>query len=256
MKMAVIGCGNLATAVVSKIDGVELHTYTPSFVRADSLAKLKSGSSYRELKDIPKVDYLVLGMKPQQFLEFAKEFKDLLDPKTIVISLLAGTSVKTIQDHLGANKIVRVMSNTPALVGEGLHALFYQNVDQKDVVENLFKASGKTIILESEDQIDAITCFSGSGPAYVFELARVLSKELEGRGFSEVNAAMIIKQTMLGSSILMAQSDKSPLELRVDVTSKAGVTEKVLNSIEADGFENIWKKALIAGEKRIKELKG
>jgi pyrroline-5-carboxylate reductase len=256
MKMAVIGCGNLATAVVSKIEGVELHTYTPSFKRADELAKLKSGQAYRELKDLPIVDYLVLGMKPQQFESFAKDFKKLLGPETVIISLLAGTSVQTIEEHLGCSKVVRVMSNTPALVGEGLHALYFKSVEKKDEVEAFFKASGKTLVLDSEDQIDAITCFSGSGPAYVFELARVLTSELVKRGFSEVDAAMVIKQTFLGSSILMSESDKTPIELRVQVTSKAGVTERVLNTIENEGLENIWKKALVAGEQRIKELKG
>jgi pyrroline-5-carboxylate reductase len=164
--------------------------------------------------------------------------------------------VKTIKEHLGAKKIARVMSNTPALVGEGLHALYFEGIENPDIVENFFKASGKTIVLKSEDQIDAITCFSGSGPAYVFELARVLTKELQSRGFSSAEAEIVIKQTFLGSSILMSKEEKSPLELRKQVTSKAGVTEKVLESIEADGFEPLWTKAILAGEKRIKELKG
>ncbi len=256
MKMAVVGCGNLATAVISKIDGVDLHTYTPSFTRAEELARLKSGKAYRDLKDLPKVDYLVLGMKPQQFEEFAFGFKDQLDKETIVISLLAGTSVKTIRKHLGSKRIVRVMSNTPALVGEGLHALYFDNVENTETVEGFFKTSGKTIVVGSEEKIDAITCFSGSGPAYVFELARVLTNELEGRGFSQEEAEAVIKQTILGSSILMSKSESSPLELRSQVTSKNGVTEKVLGSIEADGFEALWKKAILAGDQRINELKG
>lgn len=256
MKMAVIGCGNLATAVVSKIDGVELHTYTPSFTRAEALAKEKGGNAYRELKDLPIVDYLILGMKPQQFPGFAKEFKQYLDPNTVVISLLAGTAVDTINELLGSEKVVRVMSNTPALIGEGLHALYFENIADKTQVESFFKASGKTLVLDEEEKIDSITCFSGSGPAYVFELARVLSKELEGRGFSAEEASLVIKQTVLGSSLLMSDSKLSPLELREQVTSKAGVTEKVLASIKESGFEELWKKALVAGETRIKELKG
>ena len=256
MKMAVIGCGNLATAVVSKIEGIELHTYTPSFTRAEALAKLKGGVAYKELKNLPKVDYLVLGMKPQQFIDFAKEFRPYFDPQTVVISLLAGTSVKSINEHLGASKVLRVMSNTPALVGAGLHALYFENIDNQEIAENFFKASGKILVLKKEEQIDSITCFSGSGPAYVFELARVLSKELEGRGFSAKEASLVIKQTVLGSSLLMSDSKLSPLELREQVTSKAGVTEKVLASIKESGFEELWKKALAVGETRIKELKG
>lgn len=256
MKMAVIGCGNLATAVVSKIEGVELHTYTPSFTRADELAKLKAGKSYKELRDIPKVDFLLLGMKPQQFNDFASSYKEHLDKETIIISLLAGTTVEAISKALGCEKVVRVMSNTPALVGEGLHALYYKNIEKPLVIENFFKASGVTINLDSEEKIDDITCFSGSGPAYVFELGRVLTNELERRGFSKEDSVAVIKQTIYGSSLLMSKSEKSPKDLREEVTSKAGVTEKVLNSIKEDGFEESWKKALEAGDKRIKELKG
>jgi len=256
MKVAVLGCGNLATAVVSKLEGFEFHTYTPSFKRAEDLANLKNGTAHKELKDIPLTDFLILGMKPQQFEEFAKVYKEYFNDTTVVISLLAGTDTKTIMNALGAKSVVRVMSNTPAIIGKGLHALYFKNVEEVSIVEEMFRASGETIILESEGQIDAITHFSGSGPAYLFDLARILTAELEKRGFKGDQASMAIKQTLLGSAALLKNSELPAVELRKQVTSKAGVTEKVLESLWDFGIDSAYEKALIAGDKRIAELKG
>lgn len=256
MKLAVLGCGNLATAVVSKLEGFEIHTYTPSFTKAESLAKLKGGTAHKELKDVPLCDYVMLGMKPQQFETFADEYKELFDAKCTVISLLAGTDIRTIRHGIWATKVARVMSNTPALIGEGLHALYFENIDEPKIIEDMFKASGKTITLESEEQIDAITHFSGSGPAYIFDMARILTEELIKRGIKEEDAKLAIKQTLLGSSQLLSDSELNAIELRKQVTSKAGVTEKVLESLWDSGLEQAWNKALAAGDKRIAELKG
>lgn len=256
MKIAVIGCGNLATAVVSKLEGFEIHTYTPSFTKAAELAKLKSGTAHKSLEDIPYCDFVILGMKPQQFLEFTKEYKSFFNSKSTIISLLAGTDVQTIARELGAQKIARVMSNTPALIGEGLHALYFKDIEDQKTIQEMFKASGKVITLGSEDQIDAITHFSGSGPAYVFDMARALIKELVDRGLSETDARLAIAQTLYGSSKLLLESDLEAITLRKQVTSKAGVTEKVLESLWDSGFDEAWNKALKAGDKRISELKG
>lgn len=256
MKLAVLGCGNLATAVVSKLEGFEVHTYTPSFTKAQKLAELKSGTAHKELSDIPSCDYIILGMKPQQFLDFAKDYKPLFKKESTVISLLAGTDVKTISEALGAEKIIRVMSNTPALIGKGLHGLFFQNVSDQKTVENMFSFSGETITLDSEEKIDAITHFSGSGPAYVFDMARILTNELMERGIGEAEAKQAIAQTLLGSAALLKDSKIDAIDLRKQVTSKAGVTEKVLESLWDSGLEEAWNKALKAGDKRIAELKG
>ncbi|MBK22787.1 MAG: hypothetical protein CME70_02180 [Halobacteriovorax sp.] len=256
MKIAVLGCGNLATAVVSKLEGFEFHTYTPSYIRAEELAKLKNGTAYKELKNIPLTDFVILGMKPQQFEEFAKVYKDFFDDSSVVISLLAGTSTDTIKKALGAKSVARVMSNTPAIIGKGLHALYFSNVDQSSVVESMFKVSGETIVLDSEDKIDGITHFSGSGPAYLFDLARILTSELEKRGLTNEQANMAIKQTLLGSAELLKNSELPAIELRKQVTSKAGVTEKVLESLWDFGIDNAYEKALIAGDERIAQLKG
>ncbi len=256
MKIAVLGCGNLATAVVSKLEGFEIHTYTPSFMRAEKLAIKKGGISHRKLKDVPATDYIILGMKPQQFDEFSKDFKNHFDSDTVVISLLAGTDVATIKKSLGAKSVARVMSNTPALVGEGLHALFFSDVEKPEIVEKMFKASGEIITLDSEEKIDAITHFSGSGPAYLFDLARILTAELEKRGLTSEQASLAIKQTLRGSSILLKNSDLSAIELRKQVTSKAGVTEKVLESLWESGIDKAYEKALVAGDEKIAQLKG
>lgn len=256
MKIAVLGCGNLATAVISKIEGFELHTYTPSFTKAEKLAKLKDGIAHKELSDIPECDFVVLGMKPQQFKDFAKEYSKYFSSNSTVISLLAGTDVKTISKALGAKKIARVMSNTPALIGEGLHALYFQNIEDTQIIKDLFMTSGKVITLENEEQIDAITHFSGSGPAYVFDMARILVNELTSRGIKSEDAKLAISQTLLGSSRLLEDSTLEAVDLRKQVTSKAGVTEKVLESLWESGIEQAWNKALAAGDKRIKELKG
>ena len=242
--------------MISKLEGFEVHTYTPSFTKAEYLAKAVGGTAHRKLEDVPECDYVILGMKPQQFDDFAKEYKNHFNASSTVISLLAGTAIETIRHGIWANKVARVMSNTPALIGEGLHALYFENVSEPKIIEDILKASGKTITLDSEEQIDAITHFSGSGPAYLFDMARILTKELESRGISKENAKLAINQTLVGASALLESSEDDAVELRKKVTSKAGVTEKVVESLWDSGIEQAWNKALIAGDKRISELKG
>lgn len=259
MKLAVLGCGHLASAVVSKLNAIEVHTYTPSFVKAQALAELTKGTAHRKLGKIPKCDFYMLGMKPQQFSQFAEEFKEYINTEATLISLLAGTDVSTLSSSLGINKVVRVMSNTPALIGEGLHSVFFKNVDSKverEQIIKILKISGEVLTLNTEDQIDAITHFSGSGPAYLFDLARILTDELTSRGIESEAAALAIKQTLFGASTLLLKSDSSATELRSQVTSKNGVTEQVLKSLWDSNLEESWKKALKLGDQKIKQLKG
>lgn len=156
-----------------------VHTYTPSFSRAEKLAMETSGTAYKNPSDIPKVDAYLIGCKPQQFDQLAMEFKDKIGKDKIIISILAGVKADRISEKLGNRKVVRIMPNTPTLVSKGVSLLYsseYMDIDEKREVEDLISKTSKVYSFEDEEMIEKLSGLTGSGPAYVFELARILQR--------------------------------------------------------------------------------
>lgn len=259
MKLAVLGCGNMATALVTPMSGkLDIFTYTPSKTKAISLAIEVSGVACSTLKEIPHCDFYMIGCKPQQFEALASELKDLIPQDAVVISLMAGISVDYICSQLDHGPVIRTMPNTPSLVGKGVLALYANketSSQKSDLVVQLFETGAEVFQFDQETKVDEITPFSGSGPAYIFELARIFTDKMIRMGIDPVIAKKMIAGTFAGASEMLVKSDDSFETLRNNVTSKNGVTYEALKVFEENKLQNISNIAIDAAYKRVLELK-
>ncbi len=231
--------------------------YTPSNTRAITLAKNVSGTHLESLEKVPSSDFYMISCKPQQLSDLAKEIKGKLNPDAVVISILAGTTTDTLKSLLGVEKVLRVMPNTPSLVGAGVNAFYFSaavSKEEREFLTKTFESFSKVFTFEAEKEIDIITGFSGSGPAYIFEFSRILVEKMISMGIDKEIATEMIKWTFYGSSKLQLESSDSSEELRNKVTSKKGVTFEALEVFKGAGFEKIVDQALDAAYNRSVEL--
>jgi pyrroline-5-carboxylate reductase len=230
-----VGSGNMAEALIKGI--ITAKVYAPQNIlvsdirpeRLELLAKeyhVQPADSNAALAS--KVDILVLSVKPQNMTEALQSIKDALKKDTLVISIAAGIKVANITAVLGDIAIVRVMPNTPALIGQGASALF-ANDKAKPVMEKAM--FGKAVVVDDEGLIDAVTAVSGSGPAYYFLLMEEMIKAAEQLGLPDNVAKELVLQTAKGAALLATSADEkgeSPAQLRRKVTSPGGTTEAAL----------------------------
>ena len=202
----------------------------------------------------------IVAVKPQMMGEALGQLAALGNGQTIVISIAAGTSIATFEDALGnETPIIRAMPNSPAAVGRGITALIGNvNVsdDAMDMAEELLTAIGQCVRLEAEDQMDAVTAVSGSGPAYVFHLIETLAAAGEAEGLSPELALKLAKATVGGAGQLAEDAEEDPTQLRVNVTSPNGTTQAALEVLmdDNDGFPALLKRAVTAAAQRSREL--
>jgi pyrroline-5-carboxylate reductase len=176
----------------------------------------------------------------------------------LVISVMAGILERSIQDWLGgAIPLVRAMPNTPAMIQAGaivLHATPETSPAQRSQAETILRAGGLTRWVEQEEQMDAVTALSGSGPAYFFLLMEILEQAGAELGLDPESARLLTIQTALGAARMAMESDDSPRELRERVTSPGGTTERALGILESGGIRPLVTRAVSAARERSKEL--
>jgi pyrroline-5-carboxylate reductase len=241
-----VGSGNMAEALIKGI--ITAKVCAPgniliSDIRPERLQLLSKQYGVQPADSnaalVEKADILVLSVKPQNMTEALESIKDAFKADTLVISIAAGIRVAKIAAALGDVAIVRVMPNTPALISEGASALF-ANEKAKPMLEKaekIFAAVGRTVVVENEGLIDAVTAVSGSGPAYYFLLMEEMIKAACELGLPGDVAKDLVLQTAKGAALLAVEADKkgeTPAELRRKVTSPGGTTEAALK-VFADG---------------------
>jgi pyrroline-5-carboxylate reductase len=180
--------------------------------------------------------------------------KDLFKENQILISVLAGIKIEKIKELAEKPLIVRIMPNTPALIGEGVIGVsFEKNTEKKDYILSLLKTLGEVYEVK-EELLDVITGLSGSGPAYVFNFIDALAQGGVKMGLSYDMALKIATQTVLGSARLLKESGQHPVVLRDMVTSPAGTTIYGLHELEKKNFKDAVMSAVESATKRSKEL--
>ena len=209
--------------------------------------------------EVDVLDVIVVAVKPQILADVLPTLKTLVADKTVVISVAAGKTIREFAEALHVNQpIVRTMPNTPSIVGAGITALFandHVSPAQKDAASELLSAVGQVVWLDSEDQMDAVTAVSGSGPAYVFHLTECIEAAAIDQGLSPELAAQLARATVSGAGALMAQSPESAGKLRENVTSPGGTTAAALDVLMDDqALETLLKRAIDAATKRSIEL--
>ncbi len=204
-----------------------------------------------------EADLIILSVKPQDFPSVHAELQRVIQPSQLVLSIMAGVSIQKIQEVLAHPLVIRAMPNTPALLGMGMTAFAAAReveIGQLRRVENLINATGRSVFLEDESLLDAVTAVSGSGPAYFFYLVKAMIEAGKQMGFPESLAALLVKQTMLGSFHLINNADKSLDELIQTVASKGGTTEAALKRFEEGGLADTLIAGLHAAQHRATEL--
>jgi pyrroline-5-carboxylate reductase len=202
-------------------------------------------------------DLLMLAVKPQNMEEALEAVKPGLSSETLIISIAAGISSAYIQERLGPDfRVVRVMPNTPALVGAGAAGIAMSaNCREEDAeaARTIFEAVGIAEMFP-EDAIDAVTALSGSGPAYFFNMVECLVRAAVDQGLPEDKATRLAAQTLLGAGRLLLESGESAETLRQRVTSKGGTTEAALKRFGEEGFERVIAAGVAAATARSREL--
>ncbi len=203
-------------------------------------------------------DILVLAMKPQGFSDAVAGLKAWTGPETLVVSIMAGVTISRIASALGTTKIARAMPNTPGAIGMGVtgYALSDACGDAESMATaKLLEPLGLVIGPLKEEQMDAVTAVSGSGPAYVFLLVESLAAAGRAAGLGEATANALARETVVGAGALLGEFAEPPAELRKAVTSPGGTTAAALDVLmSAGGMPDLIRKAVDAAVRRGAEL--
>ena len=263
-----IGGGNMAQALFEGVLNASLFEADRlwvSDVRAERLNELKAQYSVHVTTDnrtlTQQADIIVLSVKPQVMADVLDGIAGTLKEEALVISIAAGITADSIKAKLGDVQIVRVMPNTPALVGAGASGLYNASASQDGLqtAVDIFASVGRAVVVEDENLIDAVTAVSGSGPAYFFLLMEEMIKAGVELGLTAETAKTLVLQTAKGAALLAESAQEQgedPAVLRQKVTSPGGTTEAALKTFSKEGFEAIVTKALRAARDRGRALSG
>ena len=208
---------------------------------------------------VNKPEVVILAVKPHDLPESCRTLAkcDFADD-TLYISIAAGTPISALKKWLGENtEIVRCMPNTPAGIGLGMTGLYTSDstsAEHRRLADIILRTVGKTIWVDQEHELDAITALSGSGPAYLFYLMECLQEAGQQLGLNREDCYQLTLQTMLGATQLAQESGESFETLRANVTSKGGTTEHAINTLEKNSFKKIIAQALQAASDRAAEI--
>ncbi|HEY5131735.1 MAG TPA: pyrroline-5-carboxylate reductase [Bradyrhizobium sp.] len=208
-------------------------------------------------KDVGAVATLVVALKPQMFREAGPGLKPFAGAATLVVSIMAGTPIASIEQVCGGS-VVRAMPNTPAAIGRGITvAVAANNVSagQRAVADALLRATGSVEWVDDEQLMDAVTAVSGSGPAYIFLLAEELARAGVEAGLPAELATKLARETVAGSGELLHRSELASATLRQNVTSPGGTTAAALEVLMGpDGLPSLLTRAVAAATRRSREL--
>jgi pyrroline-5-carboxylate reductase len=261
-QIAFIGGGNMASAIIGGLirQGMKPTQITVVEPFADTAAKLLNDFGITALPSagpaLAQADLVVWAVKPQIFSEAAAPVM-VHTRKALHLSVAAGIRTDSIRRWVGTERVVRCMPNTPALVGQGMTALYpcpSVSAADKALVEQVIGTTGQYLWVTQESQLDAVTALSGSGPAYVFYFLEAMTEAGVGMGLSADQAYQLAVATFSGASSLAAASTESPEVLRQRVTSKGGTTYAALTSMEDAGIKAAFVKAMQAAQIRAREL--
>ncbi len=265
-QVVLVGAGNMGGAMLtgwlkSGVPGSSITVIDPGPSEAMLKQIADAGACYtKEATADLRAGILFLALKPQVMGAVLPTLMSLVGPRTVVVSVAAGKTLAFMEQHLGAAAMVRAMPNTPAMIGRGITGAFANDAvstEQRDIVHRLLKVSGPVEWLDNEDQINAVTAVSGSGPAYVFYLVECMAEAGRKAGLQADLAMRLARETVAGAGELLHQSPDAAAILRQNVTSPGGTTAAALSVLMADGgMQPLFDKAIEAARKRAEELAG
>jgi len=264
LNIAFIGAGNMAEALVAGLikSGHASKRLSVSDISNVRLQYMQDHYGIHVEADNVRLagqaDVLVLAVKPQQVAKVLSGLGSFIKDGTTLISIAAGVGVQALESALGTEACwVRVMPNTPCLVGAGMSVLFSNNEqNHRDRAEYVLGCAGETAWVEKESLLHAVTAVSGSGPAYFFLLAEMIQAAAESLGISKQLAGKLATQTVAGAGRMLAESGRPAAELRHQVTSPGGTTQAALDVMYEEGLPDAVRKGILAAEKCSRSLAG
>lgn len=263
--IAFIGGGNMARSLIGGllargVSAASIRVAEPVEAVRESLARDFGVPVFATaLEAAADASLWVLAVKPQVMRIVCEGLAaSARSGRPLVVSIAAGITAVQMQRWLGGDiAIIRAMPNTPALLGAGVTGLFATaqvDVAGRERAEELLSSAGRTVWIDEEAKMDAVTAVSGSGPAYVFLLAEAMEEAAKTEGLSDHAARTLVLQTILGAARMLTESDEAPAELRKRVTSPNGTTQAAIETFQEGGFAKLVGKAIHAASKRGKAL--
>ena len=262
-RIKIIGCGKMASAI---LDAWLKKLISPQDIYVDDpkpsewlLEKKKHGLNLNTKADV-SFDYCFIGVKPQSLDEIKLKLKGLSKKNVTFVSMLAGIKINRLEDIIGKDEsIVRIMPNLPAEILKGVAAVKENKRVEPKQSKNLallLEAFGETVKFVEERKFDAVTAISGSGPAYIFLIAELMTEVGINLGLSYDEAFKLVKHTIDGAGSLIVNSSLKPQKLRENVTSPGGTTHEALAVMmnKDNGLPKIFSAAIKAAAQRSKEL--
>ena len=253
-----VGCGNMGSAM---LDGWMLSGVDPAHVSVVRPSGRAVGHGVRVLSDFPEDEVpaiAVLAMKPYQLDAVAPGLAPILDPETLLVSILAGVELASLRARFAAPRnIVRAMPNLPARIGKGVVGLYGEGGDAvaHNIVSGLMAALGHAAWFDEERVFNLVTALAGSGPAFTMRFVDALAKAGETLGFSRAQALDLAARTGEGAAALMLAEGTDPETLARQVTSRGGTTEAGLDVLDADGaLDRLLAETLEAARRRSLEM--
>ena len=268
--IAMLGVGSMGGAILAGLRGPGVRVEGPIAVTtrsAASAAQFDGASDVRAYagerdddankRAVRGARIVLLGVKPWMIHDLLREIAGDLEPGAVVVSVAAGVTIASMEALLPEGvAVVRAMPNTPAHIGRGVTGIAGGSAASPDdlgLVRRLFETVGAVLVVD-EGQINAITAISGSGPAYLFLYAEQMTAAARRLGFDEDQASLLVQQTIAGSAELMVRSGEDPAQLRRNVTSPKGTTERAVEVLEAADWGELFDRALAANIRRSEEL--
>lgn len=261
MKVAIIGGGAMGTAMVAasfKAGVLEPATTVVCEIvpeRREELERTLGVKTAATAADaVAGADAAILAVKPQDLGSVG-----IAAPGALVLSIMAGVRIDTIRQATGATRIVRIMPNTPAMVGAGMAAWTATaevSETDRDFVGRLLRAMGAELYVADEGKIDIATAINGSGPGYVFLLMEAMVDGAVAAGLARDHAELLVRQTFLGSALYARETGRNLAELRAQVTSPGGTTAAGLSALESHGVRAAIIEAVEAAYRRARALGG
>lgn len=265
-KICFIGSGAMATAILAglakkqRIDPKNVVASDPYPTQLEKLAgQFEVNTTQNNIEAIRDRDVIILAVKPQMFHKVSTELRGQLPTEALVLSIMAGVTIAKMSQLLGHERIVRVMPNTPAIVGKGMS--IWTNTEavsagQKEQTQLILSALGEEIYVEKENFLDMAAALSGSAPAYIFLFMEAMIDAGVHLGFSRPMAEQIVYQNIEGAVSFARDSGQHPAQLRNMVTSPDGTTAAALYELEKGGFRTVVSKAILAAYKKSRYLGG
>ncbi|WP_299181207.1 pyrroline-5-carboxylate reductase [uncultured Neptuniibacter sp.] len=262
--LAFIGAGNMARAVIGGLisngyPAEKIWASEPDATRLDDLKSQGLQITSDNNTAVQAADVVILAVKPQVLKQVSEAMVSAVQTsRPLIVSVAAGIMTTSLDQWLGGQTaIVRCMPNTPALVqtgASGLYANQQVSTEQRNQAETVLQATGITLWVDTESQLDAVTAVSGSGPAYYFLVMESMIAAGEKLGLSKDIATQLTLQTALGAAKMAQSSDVDPAELRRRVTSPNGTTEQAIKRFIDGGLPELFDDALQACNDRSVEL--